>query len=112
MHIARRKTRQISVGQVKIGGGAPVSVQSMCSTDTRDVPATTALSDALSRDLKRRGFKFVGSSFATDLRAPVLDWPVWPIQLAIPLGFLSAAGRYLFYAAWPVLRPQAPEFQE
>jgi TRAP-type C4-dicarboxylate transport system permease small subunit len=58
------------------------------------------------------GLKFVGSSFATDLRAPVLDWPVWPIQLAIPLGFLSAAGRYLFYAAWPVLRPEPPEFQE
>lgn len=42
MHIARRKTRQISVGNVKIGGGAPVSVQSMCSTDTRDVVATIA----------------------------------------------------------------------
>ncbi len=58
------------------------------------------------------GLKFVGSSFKTDLRAPVLDWPVWPIQLAIPLGFLSAAGRYLIYAAWPVLRPVPPEFQE
>ncbi|WP_455243796.1 flavodoxin-dependent (E)-4-hydroxy-3-methylbut-2-enyl-diphosphate synthase [Petrachloros mirabilis] len=40
MHIARRKTRQIQVGNVKIGGDAPVSVQSMCSTDTRDVQAT------------------------------------------------------------------------
>ncbi|NJO35295.1 MAG: TRAP transporter small permease [Rhodospirillales bacterium] len=58
------------------------------------------------------GFKFVGSSFKTDLRAPVLDWPVWPIQLAIPLGFLSAAGRYLIYAAWPLLKPAPPEFQE
>jgi TRAP-type C4-dicarboxylate transport system permease small subunit len=58
------------------------------------------------------GFKFVGSSFKTDLRAPVLDWPVWPIQLAIPLGFLSAAGRYLLYAAWPALRPKPVEFQE
>ncbi|MGQ0696108.1 MAG: flavodoxin-dependent (E)-4-hydroxy-3-methylbut-2-enyl-diphosphate synthase, partial [Nitrospiraceae bacterium] len=36
MHIARRKTRQITVGKVRIGGDAPVSVQSMCSTDTRD----------------------------------------------------------------------------
>jgi TRAP-type C4-dicarboxylate transport system permease small subunit len=58
------------------------------------------------------GIKLVGSSFKTDLRAPVLDWPVWPIQLAIPLGFLSAAGRYLIYAAWPLLRPASPEFQE
>ena len=58
------------------------------------------------------GFKFVGSSFKTDLRAPVLDWSVWPIQLSIPLGFLSAAGRYFFYAAWPALKPLPPEFQE
>lgn len=40
MHITRRKTRQITVGSLKIGGDAPVSVQSMCSTDTRDVAAT------------------------------------------------------------------------
>jgi TRAP-type C4-dicarboxylate transport system permease small subunit len=58
------------------------------------------------------GLKFVGSSFKTDLRTPVLDWPVWPIQLAIPLGFLSAAGRYFLYAAWPALKPEPPEFQE
>ncbi len=35
-----RQTRQIFVGNLPIGGGAPVTVQSMCSTDTRDVPAT------------------------------------------------------------------------
>jgi TRAP-type C4-dicarboxylate transport system permease small subunit len=58
------------------------------------------------------GWVFVESSMATDLRAPVLDWSVWPIQLAIPLGFLSAAGRYFMYAAWPSIRPQPPEFQE
>jgi TRAP-type C4-dicarboxylate transport system permease small subunit len=58
------------------------------------------------------GWVFVESSMATDLRAPVLDWSVWPIQLAIPLGFLSAAGRYFMYAAWPAIRPQPPEFQE
>src|SRR5437868_14954048 len=40
MHITRRKTRQITVGKVKIGGDAPVSVQSMCSTNTRDAAAT------------------------------------------------------------------------
>ena len=33
-------TRQVKVGNVLVGGGAPVSVQSMCSTDTRDIPAT------------------------------------------------------------------------
>ena len=40
MYITRRKTRQIQVGTVKIGGDAPVSVQSMTTTDTRDVNAT------------------------------------------------------------------------
>ena len=40
MHITRRKTKQIAVGSVKIGGDAAISVQSMCSTDTRDINAT------------------------------------------------------------------------
>jgi len=35
-----RMTKQIKVGNVKIGGGAPVSIQSMTKTDTRDVQAT------------------------------------------------------------------------
>ncbi|MBQ7476426.1 MAG: flavodoxin-dependent (E)-4-hydroxy-3-methylbut-2-enyl-diphosphate synthase [Selenomonadaceae bacterium] len=38
----RKITRQISVGNVKIGGGAPVSVQSMTNTKTSDVAATVA----------------------------------------------------------------------
>ena len=38
--IERRLSRQIQIGDVKIGGGAPVTVQSMCNTDTRDVEAT------------------------------------------------------------------------
>ncbi len=38
--VKRKKTRKIYVGQVPIGGGAPVAVQSMTKTDTRDVPAT------------------------------------------------------------------------
>ncbi|OYV77967.1 MAG: 4-hydroxy-3-methylbut-2-en-1-yl diphosphate synthase, partial [Acidithiobacillus ferrivorans] len=40
--IQRRKTRQIHVGKVAIGGDAPVSVQSMTNTETRDVAATVA----------------------------------------------------------------------
>ena len=35
--ITRRKTRQTQVGSMKIGGDAPVSVQSMTKTDTRNV---------------------------------------------------------------------------
>ena len=36
--IARRKTRQIELGGIKAGGGAPITVQSMTKTDTRDAP--------------------------------------------------------------------------
>ncbi|MDQ3114257.1 MAG: flavodoxin-dependent (E)-4-hydroxy-3-methylbut-2-enyl-diphosphate synthase, partial [Actinomycetota bacterium] len=36
----RRPTRQIRVGDVLVGGGAPVSVQSMTTTLTSDVDAT------------------------------------------------------------------------
>jgi len=38
----KKMTRQIHIGSIPIGGDAPCSVQSMCSTDTRDIPATTA----------------------------------------------------------------------
>lgn len=38
----RRTSRQITLGSVKIGGGAPISVQSMTKTLTRDVPSTVS----------------------------------------------------------------------
>ncbi len=48
--IERRKTRGVMAGSVAIGGGAPITVQSMTNTDTRDVAATLrqirALEDA------------------------------------------------------------------
>ena len=37
---SRRISKQIQIGGVKIGGGAPVVVQSMANTDTRDVKST------------------------------------------------------------------------
>ncbi|KKP57861.1 MAG: 4-hydroxy-3-methylbut-2-en-1-yl diphosphate synthase [Candidatus Moranbacteria bacterium GW2011_GWF2_34_56] len=40
--IKRKKTRKIKIGNVFIGGDAPVAIQSMCNTDTRDVEATVA----------------------------------------------------------------------
>lgn len=38
----RRKTRPVKIGQVVIGGGAPIIVQSMTKTDTRDVQSTVS----------------------------------------------------------------------
>lgn len=40
--IKRKKTRQIHVGSVPVGGNAPISVQSMTNTHTADVAATVA----------------------------------------------------------------------
>ena len=44
----RKQTRQIHIGPVAVGGGAPVSVQSMTNTKTADVAATVAQIRALS----------------------------------------------------------------
>lgn len=47
--IERRMTRQIHIGPVAIGGGAPVSVQSMTNTKTTDTAATAAQIQALTK---------------------------------------------------------------
>lgn len=44
----RKKTRQIQIGNVKIGGDAPIAVQSMTNTKTQDVVASVAQVNALS----------------------------------------------------------------
>lgn len=53
--LPRRKTRQILIGAVAVGGGAPIVVQSMTKTDTRDVRATVAQA----RRLERAGAEIV-----------------------------------------------------
>lgn len=55
--VPRNLTRPVRVGSVQVGGGAPVSVQSMCTTKTDD-PASTLeqigrLADARVRDRPR-----------------------------------------------------------
>jgi len=47
--IIRRKSRQIMVGDVAVGGDAPISVQSMTNTDTCDVEATVGQIEALQK---------------------------------------------------------------
>ncbi len=43
----RRKSRVVKVGNVLIGGGFPISVQSMTTTDTRDISATVSQIESL-----------------------------------------------------------------
>ncbi len=45
--LKRRSSRQISVGNIKIGGGAPISVQSMTNRDPLDYDATKTQVEAL-----------------------------------------------------------------
>ena len=44
----RRKTREVKVGSAKVGGAAPISIQSMTNTKTRDIAATIAQINELS----------------------------------------------------------------
>jgi (E)-4-hydroxy-3-methylbut-2-enyl-diphosphate synthase len=45
----RRHTRAVRIGALQIGAGAPVAVQSMCATKTRDIDATVAQTAQLQR---------------------------------------------------------------
>lgn len=45
--IQRRKSRAVKIGEVLIGGGFPIAVQSMTTADTRDVQATIAQTQQL-----------------------------------------------------------------
>lgn len=49
MDIRRRETESFSIGSVRIGGEAPISVQSMTNTDTRDARATVRQIRALEK---------------------------------------------------------------
>lgn len=42
MSITRKPTRAVHIGRIQVGAGAPVAVQSMCATKTRDIDATVA----------------------------------------------------------------------
>jgi (E)-4-hydroxy-3-methylbut-2-enyl-diphosphate synthase len=65
----RRETRQITVGGVKIGGDAPVVVQSMTTTDTSDIDATVAQI----RELERVGCEVVRVAVPEQKSAEALD---------------------------------------
>ena len=76
-NIERRRSRQINVGNIAIGGDAPISVQTMTNTDTTDVKATlnqiTAAAEA-GADLVRVSVPDEASSAA--LKEIVQDSPV------------------------------------
>jgi (E)-4-hydroxy-3-methylbut-2-enyl-diphosphate synthase len=66
--IIRQPTRSVPVGKVQIGGGAPVAVQSMCATKTRDVDATVAQT----RQLQQAGAAVVRIAVDSDKEVAAL----------------------------------------
>jgi (E)-4-hydroxy-3-methylbut-2-enyl-diphosphate synthase len=48
--VSRRKSKSIKIGKVLIGGGFPIAVQSMTTTDTRDIEATVRQIQALQNE--------------------------------------------------------------
>ncbi len=75
----RTQTRRVRVGDIVIGGGAPVSVQSMTTTDTRDVAATVAQV----RALEGAGCEIV--RVAVPDKAAAASLPQIKAQIRIPL---------------------------
>ena len=65
----RRKTREVQVGSVTIGGGHPVVVQSMTNTKTEDAAATLAQI----RDLQELGCEVIRCAVPTMEAAEALS---------------------------------------
>lgn len=68
LSITRRPTRQIQLGSLTIGGNAPISVQTMTKTDTRDVAATVAQI----RDLESAGCDIIRLAVVDEAAARAL----------------------------------------
>jgi (E)-4-hydroxy-3-methylbut-2-enyl-diphosphate synthase len=68
LSIVRRATRKIQLGSVAVGGAAPISVQTMTKTDTRDVAATVAQI----RDLESAGCDIVRLAVVDETAARAL----------------------------------------
>ena len=62
-------TKQLFVGGVAVGGGAPVSIQSMCNTKTDDVAATVAQI----RQLEAAGCEIVRVAIPDQAAAEAID---------------------------------------
>ncbi len=56
--IQRRRTREVSVGDVAVGGRNPIRIQSMTTTDTRDTRATANEVEKLA-EVKHRSTRHV-----------------------------------------------------
>ncbi|HWW32259.1 MAG TPA: flavodoxin-dependent (E)-4-hydroxy-3-methylbut-2-enyl-diphosphate synthase [Steroidobacteraceae bacterium] len=74
MSLPRRSSVQVSIGPVRVGGGAPIVVQSMTNTDTADVEGTARQVQALARAGSELVRVTVNTSEAAAAVAPIRTW--------------------------------------
>ncbi len=73
MSITRRSSAQVSIGAVRVGGGAPIVVQSMTNTDTADIEGTVRQVQALVRAGSELVRVTVNTSEAAAAVAPIRE---------------------------------------
>jgi (E)-4-hydroxy-3-methylbut-2-enyl-diphosphate synthase len=73
MSLKRRFSVQVSIGSVRVGGGAPIVVQSMTNTDTADVAGTARQVEALARAGSELVRVTVNTSEAAAAVAPIRE---------------------------------------
>src|SRR5579862_4850399 len=73
MSLPRRSSVQVSIGPVRVGGGAPIVVQSMTNTDTADVEGTARQVQSLARAGSELVRITVNSSEAAAAVAPIRE---------------------------------------
>ncbi len=64
------------------------------------------LSAILFAALAAVSFKFMMETRKYGMNIPVLGWPMWPVQVVLPLAFGSSALKSLAFAAFPALVPK------
>src|SRR2546430_15932923 len=75
MSISRRSSVQVCIGAIRVGGGAPIVVQSMTNTDTADVEGTARQVQALARAGSELVRITVNTSEAAAAVAPIRERP-------------------------------------
>src|SRR5438477_11 len=75
MSISRRSSVQVCIGAIRVGGGAPIVVQSMTNTDTADVEGTARQVQALARAGSELVRITVNTSEAAGAGAPIRARP-------------------------------------
>ena len=94
--IKRRKSRQIMVGNVPVGGDAPIAVQSMTNTNTCDVEATVGQI----RALEQAGADIVRVSVPSMEAAEAFSVPVGRLLQRLSSEIVNAGDLNLVPALW------------